>query len=73
VEIAYIVDNERVTTTQQVDLTAADASVVGNVGAAPPGGAAEPGDGGPPLRLIGGVVVVVGVALGLGLYRWRSQ
>ena len=80
VEIAYIVDNERVTETQQVDLTAADASVAGNVGAAPPGGASEPGDGGPnpnaggpPLQLIGGVVAVVGILLGIGLYRWRSR
>lgn len=80
VEIAYIVDNERVTKTQQVDLTAADASVAGNVGAAPPGGASEPGDGGPnpnaggpPLQLIGGVVAVVGIAFGVGLYRWRSR
>jgi len=81
VEIAYIVDNERVTTTQRIDLTAAGSSAgVGAVpgGGAPGEGAAGPGpgpddSGGLPLRLVGGAVAVIGVAVGVVVYRWRNR
>ena len=80
VEIAYIVDNERVTTTQRVDL-AAGGPVSPNVGAAPggaasgdgPGGPGSDGSGGLPLRLVGGAVVVASIVGGVALYRWRSR
>jgi hypothetical protein len=78
VEIAYIVDNERVTTTQRVDLTAAGASASPGAGAAaggsaPDGGPGGDGSGGPPLALIGAAVAAVGVAVGIAVYRWRSR
>jgi len=76
VEIVYIVDNERVTTTQRVDLTAG-ASVSSSAGAAPGGDAASGsgsgGSGGLPLRLVGGAVAVASIVGGVALYRWRSQ
>jgi len=80
VEIAYIVDNERVTTTQRVDLTAG-ASASPSVGAAPgdgapgdgPGGPGSDGSGGPPLQLVGGVVAVVAIVVGVAVYRWRNR
>ncbi|GGI99244.1 hypothetical protein GCM10008995_06500 [Halobellus salinus] len=80
VEITYIVDNERVTTTQRVDLTAGG-PVSSNVGAAPggaasgdgPGGPGSDGSGGLPLQLVGGAVVVASIVGGVALYRWRSR
>ena len=80
VEIAYIVDNERVTTTQRVDLTAGGPGSP-NVGAAPggaasgdgPSGPGSDGSGGLPLRLVGGAVVVASIVGGVALYRWRSR
>jgi hypothetical protein len=77
VEIAYIVDNERVTTTQRVDLTAG-ASASPGAGAAAGGSAPDDGpdgngSGGPPLALIGAAVAAVGVAVGVAVYRWRSR
>ena len=77
VEIAYIVDNERVTTTQRVDLTAGASASPGAGaaagGSAPDGGPGGNGSGGPPLALIGGAVVAVGVVVGITVYRWRSR
>lgn len=82
VVITYIVDNERVTTTQQVDLTAAAASASFS---GPPGdGAASGGDasgprseatgsGGLPLRLLAGGVAVITILLAGVAYRWRSK
>jgi hypothetical protein len=78
VEITYLVDNERVTTTQRVDLSAAGAPPASDVGAAPDGEPApgEPngpgGSGGPPLALVGGAVVILSVIAGLVIYRRRS-
>jgi hypothetical protein len=72
VEISYIVDNERVTTTQQVSLDAAVASETDSQsdsgGVQSPGGS---GASGLPLTAIGiGLVVVVLVVV--GVYRWRQ-
>lgn len=82
VAITYIVDNERVTTTQMVDLTATAMSA-GSSGA--PGdsvasgadasrpGSGSAGSGGLPLRLIAGGVVVITILLAGVAYRWRSR
>ena len=82
VVITYIVDNERVTTTQMVDLTATAMSA-GSSGA--PGdsvasgadasgpGSGSAGSGGLPLRLIAGGVVVITILLAGVAYRWRSR
>ncbi|MFC6875410.1 COG1361 family protein [Halobellus marinus] len=80
VEITYIVDNERVTTTQRVDLTTS-VSASPNVGASPgdaasgdgPGGPGSDGSGGLPLRLVVGAIAVASIVGGVALYRWRSQ
>ncbi|MBB6646583.1 hypothetical protein [Halobellus ruber] len=76
VEITYLVDNERVTTTQRVDLSAAgapSARAVGVENEPAPGGMNDPrGSGGPPLALVGGAVVILGVIVGLVIYRRRS-
>jgi len=79
VEITYLVDNERVTTTQRVDLTAGGALSAPNVGEASdgepaPGNVNSPGgSGGPPLGLVAGVVVILGAIAGVAVYRWRSR
>ncbi|WP_170155502.1 CARDB domain-containing protein [Halopiger aswanensis] len=79
IKIEYIVEDERVTTTQQVDIDAAGASAVGtNVQAAaanaergPPGGTS--GDGGLPLTTIGLAIAVLVIAGGgFTIYRWRN-
>ncbi|WP_239640166.1 COG1361 family protein [Halorubrum coriense] len=81
VAITYIVDNERVTTTQHVDLTTTMST---GSGATPNGGTtASSGTAGPPSGttgdsslpvslLAGGAVVLVILAGGI-VYRWRSQ
>ncbi|MFA1612204.1 hypothetical protein [Halobellus rubicundus] len=75
VEITYIVDNERVTTTQRLQIDPAPAMGFG-AGQAPggggPGGGPSGGSGGPPLTLIGGAVAVLVVVGGIALYRWRQ-
>ena len=75
VEITYIVEDERVTTTQQVDLGSANRSAAtpmtqGAASNAPP--AAGPAASGPPLVPIGIVagLVVIG---GVGIVLWRRQ
>lgn len=79
IEIAYIVDNERVTTTQQVDLAAAGASAASGADGAPGdtpasgGSGGTDGPGGLPLALIAAGVVVGGVVFGAGLYWWRKR
>ncbi|MFD1686353.1 hypothetical protein [Halobellus litoreus] len=74
VEITYIVDNERVTTTQRVSLADADSMAAGGDRAASssgrqPGGGSD-GSGGLPLTAIGVGAVVV-LAIGVGGYLWR--
>lgn len=81
VAITYIVDNERVITTQQVTLTTTTmtaSSAAANDGAAPSSGATGPppgatGSGGLPLRLLAGGAAVVMLLLAGAVYRWRSQ
>ncbi|EMA71021.1 hypothetical protein [Halorubrum distributum] len=82
VTLTYIVDNERVTTTQQVDLTATtmsagpsaapgDSAATSSSAAASHSGAG--GSGGLPLRLLAGGVAVITILLAGVAYRWRSQ
>ena len=75
VEITYVVDDERVTKTQQLQVDPAPAMALGAgqaAGGSGPGGAGPPGgSGGLPLTLIGGAVVVL-VLVGAGVYRWRQ-
>ena len=82
VTITYIVDNERVTTTQHVDLkatamstgpsaTPGDSAATSSSAAASQSGAG--GSGGLPLRLLAGGVAVVTILLAGVAYRWRSQ
>jgi hypothetical protein len=79
VEITYIVDSERVTTTQQVDISAAGASPASGAEGAPsdspPSGGAggTDGPGGLPLALIAAGVVVGSVVFGTGIYWWRKR
>ncbi|WP_230198665.1 hypothetical protein [Halopiger djelfimassiliensis] len=71
VEIAYIVDGDRITTTQRIDVNAAGASVASVEGQAPdaPGGESSGFFGGVSWVLIGVLVVVVG-----GLYyAWNRE
>nr|WP_305882843.1 hypothetical protein [Halobellus rarus] len=73
VEITYIVDNERVTTTQRISLD--EDSLSGGADSAAGSGGRQPGSdaggsGGLPLTLIGAGVVVV-LLVGVGVYRWR--
>jgi hypothetical protein len=73
VEIAYIVDNERVTITQRVSLDGDSPSsgvdpAAGSGDRRPGGGAGD--SGGLPLTVIGGVAVVV-LVVGAGVYLWR--
>jgi hypothetical protein len=81
VEIAYIVDNERVTTTQEVDLAGAGAAAAvdaeGVPGDNPSSGGADGANspdssGGLPLALIAGVVVIGTVVFGTVVY-WRRR
>ncbi|MDZ5813187.1 hypothetical protein U4E84_17805, partial [Halorubrum sp. AD140] len=80
VEISYIVDNERVTTTQDVAIESMRASA-GSDGAQVADEDGEQGSAGSPsgplsgLPLIAGTVIagLLVVAVGIGVYRWRSQ
>lgn len=73
IEIAYIVDNERVTTTQQLDLD----SAVSNASQSGSDGDTQPADRGGPLGavpLVGlGIALAVLVVVGFGVVRWRNQ
>ncbi|RLM63328.1 hypothetical protein DVK07_16780 [Halorubrum sp. Atlit-26R] len=82
VDITYIVDNERVTTIQKVDLTATamsagssgvpgDSVASGADASGPNSGSA--GSGGLPLRLIAGGIAVISILLAGVAYRWRSR
>jgi len=76
VEITFIVDDERVTTTQQIDI--GSAAGPGSQGTAnsdgQTGGDTGGLSGGLPLGVIGLVVVLLVLAgAGFGVYRWRSQ
>ncbi|MGQ4557479.1 hypothetical protein [Halobellus sp. GM3] len=78
IEISYIVDNERVTTTQEVSLDAASSVAAGPGGM--PGGEGGPddgpnspgGSGGLPLTAIGIAAALV-LVVGFGVYRWRGR
>lgn len=81
VEITYIVDNERVTTTQEVDLAGAGAAAAvgaeGVPGDNPSSGGADGANspdssGGLPLALIAGVVVIGTAVFGTVVY-WRRR
>ncbi|WP_248896368.1 hypothetical protein [Haloplanus halobius] len=79
VEVTYVVDGDRVTSIQRIDI----ASISGSSGQAATGGSDEqaageeqgpPSDGGPPILGIGiAVLVVIAGAVGFGIRRWRSQ
>ncbi|MFB6252463.1 MAG: hypothetical protein ABEI27_12415 [Halobellus sp.] len=75
VEITYVVDDERVTETQRLQVDPASATVLGAERAAPGSGPSSAGPtgtaGGLPLTLIGGAVVAL-VVVGAGIYRWRQ-
>ncbi|MDB9235033.1 hypothetical protein [Halorubrum ezzemoulense] len=82
VTLTYIVDNERVTTTQQVDLTdtamavgpntaPADSAATSSGAATSHSGAGE--QGGLSLPLLAGGVVLITILLAGVAYRWRSQ
>ncbi|ELZ36679.1 hypothetical protein [Halorubrum distributum] len=82
VAITYIVDNERVTMTQEVDLTATTmpagpGTASGDSGASgggpPAAHSGGGGSGGLPLRLLAGGAVVITILLVGVAYRWRSQ
>lgn len=80
VEISYIVDNERVTTTQDVAIESMRASA-GSDGAQVADEDGEQGSAGSPSGPLGGLPLIAGtviagllvVAVGIGVYRWRSQ
>ncbi|WP_241768266.1 hypothetical protein [Haloferax sp. ATB1] len=75
IEVSYIVDGDRVTTTQQVPLDASGtAPVAGGPQSDQGPGSNESSSGGSqlPLPIIGGVLVVVVVG-GVGIYRWRQH
>lgn len=82
VEITYVVDGDRVTTTQRIDLGGTGGEPVASSGDGqgqgqgqsangqdPPGG---PG-GGLPLPAIGVALALLVVAAGVGVYRWRNR
>ncbi|TKX63002.1 hypothetical protein EXE48_04440 [Halorubrum sp. ASP1] len=82
VTLTYIVDNERVTTTQQVDLTdtamavgpnaaPSDSAATSSGAATSHSGAGE--QGGLSLPLLAGGVVLITILLAGVAYRWRSQ
>jgi hypothetical protein len=81
VAITYIVDNERVTTTQEVELTATTMSAGPSTasgdsvasGGGPPAAHSGGGSSGLPLRLLAGGVGVLTILLAGVAYRWRSQ
>nr|WP_233506054.1 hypothetical protein [Haloferax sp. Atlit-47N] len=75
IEVSYIVDGDRVTTTQEVPLDSGGAAPVAAGSQSEQGpGSNESQSGGSqlPLPVIGGVLVVV-VLGGVGIYRWRQH
>ncbi|GAB7010751.1 hypothetical protein [Halorubrum trueperi] len=82
VEVTYIVDGERTTTTEQIDVASTNASVSGSgnqaaAAAGGQGGQGPPGAGGQPglpLTELGiGVAVLLVGGVGFMAYRWRQQ
>jgi len=82
VEITYVVDGERVTATQDIDIgSAGGGAASGDDDQSSSNGdeqgpsATGPGssDGGLPVAAIGVVLVLLVVAIGFGGYRWRNQ
>jgi len=84
VEISYLVDGERVTTTQSVSLGTAGAGAAAASGSGAPaasGGSAPSGQGPPGssglsipvVPILGGLGVVVVVAAGVLYYRWNRE
>ncbi|MFC7131149.1 CARDB domain-containing protein [Haloferax chudinovii] len=75
IEVSYIVDGDRVTTTQEVPLDAGGTAAVADGPQSNQGpGSNESSSGGSqlPVPVIGGVLVVV-VLGGVGIYRWRQH
>ncbi|WP_313696297.1 hypothetical protein [Halorarum halobium] len=77
VEITYLVDGERVRTTQTLEIGSTNASPPGGMGQ-PGGNGGQPGEppqqggsGGLPLLPIGAVLALV--VIGGAVYRWRNQ
>ncbi|WP_128905944.1 COG1361 family protein [Halorubrum amylolyticum] len=78
IELSYIVDDERVTTTQRVSIPAQNASEVGTGAPAAAGdGGQAPDRGGSPGLPLTEVGAVLGMALvgggSFAVYRWRNQ
>ena len=74
VEIMYIVDNDRVTTTQLVDVSPGSSSAVRSSQTTDTAtGQESPGGSGLPLTSISTVLAVLVVSIvGFGIYRWRN-
>jgi hypothetical protein len=73
VEITYIVDGKRITTTQQLDVSSSGTMQGGASGADGPG--PQNGNGGTPggLPLVPIAIAALVVIAGVGIYRWRKQ
>ena len=71
VEITYIVDGDRVTTTQTVEVSETTGGTMDGVEGGQPRGSGSPSGGGLPIAVIGAVVVLLVVVL--AAYRWRKQ
>ncbi|SEA10748.1 Uncharacterized conserved protein [Haloplanus vescus] len=78
VEITYVVDGDRVTTTQQIDVDSASMGASAAASSGEQNAASRPdepggGSGGLPMTAIGAVVaLLVVVGVGFGVYRWRN-
>jgi len=70
VELTYIVDSGRVTTTQRVSIASAGAPAPADASDADRPQQDAPSGGGPPLVPAGAAIVLLVVAL--GIYRWRN-
>jgi hypothetical protein len=75
VNVTYIVDNDRITTTQEIELETTGGSAAGDgESGGPESGSAEPSSGGPPLSTVVSAVALLVVGLvGIGLYRRRKR
>ena len=72
VAVSYIVDNERVTRSQQLDIGSGNTAMPGPQDGADGQPDAGNAGGGPPLLLIGLVLVLL-VVVTFGVYRWRAE
>jgi hypothetical protein len=75
VNVTYIVDNDRITTTQEIELETTGGSAAGDgESGGPESGSGDPSSGGPPLSTVVSAVALLVVGLvGIGLYRRRKR